>query len=47
MLDKKNDKRLTSLENLIDNIDRSLDNKVSEGITQMKKKLLWMRKQKK
>ena len=39
-LDKKNDLRLTSLENKIDHIDSNINNKISEGITKMKKAVI-------
>ena len=34
--DRKNDLRLTSLENKIDNLDGTINNKISEGIRDMK-----------
>ena len=35
-LDTKNDLRLTSLENKIDNLDGAINNKITEGIREMK-----------
>ena len=39
-LDKKNDLRMTNLENKIDHIDSNINNQISEGITQMKKSVI-------